>query len=260
MKKVSFIVSVAALLLPIGAFADAHEEEEQALLSDVWWVVPKKGMEAEFFEAAEAHMAFRAEAGESRSWWAYTVAAGKNTAPVQFRSCCFDWADFDAHVAEDQEKGFGEHWNANVDQYVDHYHHYIEQSDMENSHWPDEGTDGPYYGVTTWSYKPWSGPAPDEARKKLSQVALENGWAKDDNNWVWMTRQIGAPSLSIVSSYASFAEMEPPEQSFFEFIAEQMGSPEEASEVFKVFNSGFSGSDFTIWVQNTALSTPSDDD
>ena len=116
MKKVSFIVSVAALLLPIGALADAHEEEAPAPLHDVWWVVPKKGMEAEFVEAAAAHMAFRAEAGESRQWWAYTVAAGHNIAPVQFRSCCFDWADIDAHVAEDAEKGLSADWNANVDQ------------------------------------------------------------------------------------------------------------------------------------------------
>ena len=259
MKKVSFIVSVAALLLPLGVLADGHEEEAPAPLHDVWFVVPIKGMEAEFIEAATEHMAFRAEAGESRQWWAYTVAAGHKTAPVQFRSCCFNWADIDAHVAEDAEKGLSADWNANVDQYVDHYHHYIERSDMENSHWPEDGTGGPYYGVTTWSYKPWSGPAPDEARKKLAQTALENGWASDDNNWMWLTREIGAPKLMIVSSYASFAEMEPPEQSFFEFITEQMGSAEEASEVFTVFNSGFSGSDFTIWEYNEALSTPSDD-
>ena len=48
MKKVAFIASVAALLLPIGASADGHEEEAPAPLSDVWWVVPKKGMETEF--------------------------------------------------------------------------------------------------------------------------------------------------------------------------------------------------------------------
>ena len=260
MKRVSFIVSVAALLMPVGAMADGHEEEAQPSLSDVWWVVPKHGMETEFAEAAAAHMAFRAEAGEEREWQAYRVAVGHNIAPIQFRSCCYDWADLDAHLEEDGEKGLGEHWNANVHQYVDHYHHYIEDSDMENSHWPEDGTDGPYYGVTTWSWKQGAGPAPGEARKKLSQMALSEGWANDDNNWIWMTREAGEPKLMIVSSYANYADMAPPEQTFFEFIAEKTGSEEEASKVFSVFASGFTDSDYTVWVLDEELSSPNDDD
>lgn len=261
MKKVSFFISVAALLLPVGALADAHEEEVQPPLSDVWMVVPKHGMEAEFAEAAAAHMAFRAEAGESRQWQAFRVVLGHNMTPVQFRSCCFDWADLDAHAAEDAEKGLSENWNANVNQYVDHYHHYIERTDAENSHWPEEGTDGPFYGVTTWSAKQGAGPGSGEARKKLSQMALENGWASDDNNWLWLTREAGgSPKLMIVSSYSNYADMEPPEQTFFEFVAEEMGSEEEASMVFQAFGSGYSDSDYSVWEHDTSLSTPSDDE
>ena len=69
MKKSSLIVSlagVAALMLPFGLLADSHEEGmDRGPISDIWYVVPKRGMEAQFTEAMTAHMAFRAEAGET---------------------------------------------------------------------------------------------------------------------------------------------------------------------------------------------------
>lgn len=66
------------------------------------------------------------------------------------------------HVAfcEDAEKGFGANWMANVDQYVDHYHHYIEVADYENSDWPADLGQKPYYGVTSWAVKDNAGPGP----------------------------------------------------------------------------------------------------
>jgi hypothetical protein len=125
-------------------------------------------------------------------------------------------------------------------QYVDHAHHYIEYMDWENSHWPDGESDGPYFGVTAWKMKPNQGSGPREARLKLSQMALENGWGDADNQWLWHWR-IG-------------------EQSFFEFITEHMGSEEEASALFDQFGSGFAGSDYTVWVHREDLSTPASEE
>ena len=260
MKKVSFWVSAAALLVPLGALADAHEEEAQPALSDVWFVIPKAGMEAEFMEAAAAEMAKRAEMGESRRWDAYGVAVGHNIRPIQYRSCCFEWADVDALVAEGEEKGLDDSWNENVGPYVDHYHHYMEAFDWENSHWPDTGTDGPYFGVTSWKIKSGSGAAMESIRKQLSEMALENGWASDDNNWLWHSRIGGKPIQMIVSSYASYADMAPPEQSFFEFVAEQMGSEEEAAELFAAWGASFTGSDYTVWEHIPELSSAPDEE
>lgn len=260
MKKFSWIAVVAAFVLPLGALAEHHEEpEEPAPLTDVWLLVPKAGMQAEFAEAAEKHMAFRAEAGESRSWMAFRPVIGSNMAVVQFRSCCFDYADMDAYIAEDGELGLSANWNENVDQYVDHYHHYMDRNDWENSHWP-EGSDGPYYGVTAWTWKEGAGPAPDEVRKTFSQTAKTEGWADAGNNWIWLQRIGGEPTLAIVSSYASFADMAPPEQSFFEFLTEKLGSEEEASEMFTTFGSGFSSSEYSVWEYDENLSTPSEEE
>ncbi len=63
MKKSSLIVSIAAmagLILPLSLLAQ-DEEEGQGPLADVWFVVPKRGMEAQFSEAMAAHIAFRAD-------------------------------------------------------------------------------------------------------------------------------------------------------------------------------------------------------
>ena len=260
MKKPTVITGlfgVVTLALPLALWADDREEAPPAL-SDVWIMVPKKGMEGEFSAAVAEHQAMRAETGDTRSWQVYTVEIGDHIGLYQFRACCFDWADQDAYEAEGADKGFGAHWNENVHPYVAHYRHYLEKLDWENSHWPDGQGNGPYYGVTTWKIKEGAGPAWSEARKTMSQLAINEGWASDDNNWLWISRIGGKDTLAIVSSYASYADMEPPEQSFFAWAGEQLGE-EEAGALIGDFVSGFSSSDYTVWKHNEALSAQDGD-
>ncbi len=261
MKKSSLIVSiagVAVLMLPFGLLADSHEGAmDRGPISDIWYVVPKRGMEAQFAEAMTAHMAFRLEADESRGWGAYRVAAGHDIRPIAFRSCCFEWADLDAYAAEEVEKGIDADFNENVDQYVDHYHHYLERVDWENSNWPENN--GPFYRVTTWTIKQGAGPGTEEARKKLSDVALNQGWAEAGHNWVWISRIVGKPITQIVTSFENYADMAPTEPSFFEFVTEKLGA-EEAAAVFSQFGSGFASADITIWKYDASLSTLGDDE
>lgn len=258
MKKYTWIAVFAALVLPLGALADHHEEPEQpAPLTDAWLLVPKAGMDAKFTEAAKKHMAFRAKAGESRTWMTFRPVIGDKLNAVQFRSCCFDYADQDAYIVEDEKLGLSADWNKNVDPYVDHYHHYLDRNDWENSHWP-EGSDGPYYGVTSWTLKEDAGQGPSEARKQFSQTAKKEGWgeAGDGHNWLWLERIGGKDVLALVISFESFADMAPDEPSFFEFLSEKMGSPEAASEMFEKFGAGFASSDYTVWVYDADISTP----
>jgi hypothetical protein len=258
MKRCTWIAVFAALVLPLGALADSHEApEEPAPLSDVWIIAIKGGMDAKFTEAAKKHMAFRAKAGESRTWMGYRQVIGDKLNVVQYRACCFDYADQDAYMVEDEKLGLADDWNKNVDQYVDHYHHYLEKTDWENSHWP-EGSDGPYYGVTSWTWKEGAGPGPGEARKEFSQTAKKEGWGEAGNghNWLWMHRIGGKDVLSLVISFASFADMAPDEPSFFDFLAEKMGSAEAASEMFTKFGAGFESSDYSVWVYDAEISTP----
>lgn len=255
MKKIFSLLTMLALLmaLPFGVHADNHEKT--AMLDDVWLVLPKKGMEAEFYEAAAAHMQWRSEQGESRDWNAYNVTLGDNPNIVMFRAGLFDWPEMDGFVQEDGEKGFGEHWNENVHPFVDHYHHYFERMDFEHSNWPDDETDYKYYGVTTWVWKEDADNSSSEARKTISKILIDEGWGEQGNNWLWHSRIGGRPELKLVSGFESFADMAPPEVTLFAFLTEKMGSAEEVGEMIDAFNSGFVSSDYTVWAPVPSLST-----
>lgn len=262
MKRTSYLVSlagIAALTLPLSLFAQDEEAEAPKPLSDVWMIVLKPGMEAQFNDAMATHMQFRKDAGESRSWQAYRVSVGHDIRPIQYRSCCFDWADLDDHVAESQDKGIGENFQATVAQYVEHYHHYLEEADWENSHWPETGTSGPYYGVRSWKNKQGRGPASSDAKETLSQLGITGGWATDENNWLWLSRIGGDSMTAIVSSFANYAQMEDDDPTFFEFVTEELGA-EEAGAVFAAFGNGFEDSDYTIWRLDESISTPADEE
>ncbi len=261
MTKITRLISVVAalgLMLPMAAFADSHEPP--APLTDVWFVVPKSGMGAEFFEAAEKHMADRKARGETREWSTFQPVIGHKLNVYQFRSCCFDWADQDAYEKERAEKGLPEAWNENVHQYVDHYHHYIEATDWENSHWPDgENTSVDLYGVTTRKWKENPGGGPSEARKKLSKMAKEDGWAESGHEWLWMNRIGGSGELMLVIPFRDYAEMAQPDPTFWEWLVEHMDSEDAAGAIVDQMNAGFVSSDYTVWQRVPELSTTSDD-
>lgn len=262
MKRTSILASlagIAVMALPLSLIAQEDDAEAPESLSDVWMVVVKPGMEAQFDEAMATHLQFRKDAGELRTWQAYRVVVGHNLKPIEFRSCCFSWADLDDYEADDAEKGLSENFQATVAQYVDHYHHYLEETDWENSHWPTTGTSGPYYGVTSWTNKQGRGPASSQAKERLSQVGIANGWANDDNNWLWFSRIGGDSTTMIVSSYANYAQMEDDDPTFFDFIVEELGE-EEAGELFDAFGNGFDDSDYAIWKLDESISTPVDEE
>lgn len=252
MEKRSFIASLLGpvlLLIPLALWA---QDDERAPLSDVWYMVPKQGMAPQFEAAMKTHMAFRADAGDSRQWEAYDAAVGGNPMIYQWRAGGQNWADMDAYAEEEEQNGYAANFMENVDQYVDHYHHYIEESEYETSNWPQDLGQHPYYGVTTWNRKQGAFMESDAARKKLSEVALEGGW---ESRWLWHSRIGGRPALMIATPYESYADMAPPEQPFFEFVAEQLDSEEEAGKLFQAFAAGFTDSNYTIWTYRPDLSS-----
>ncbi len=251
MRKTSFITSIfgtALLLIPLSLLA---QDNERAPLVDVWYIMPKAGMLAEFEAAAKAHVAFRQDAGDSRTWEAYSTVLGSNPQLYQWREGGLTWADMDAYIAEDTKNGYSEHWWANVDKYVDHYHHYIEEADYANSKWPTDLGQHPYYLVTSWNIDPGDNGAGWEARKEISKIAIEEGW---EDNWLWLTRTGGSSALSVVNELKNMAAMESPEQNLYEFVSEQR-SPEKAAELFGKFNARYTNRNMTIWAHRPDLSS-----
>jgi hypothetical protein len=258
MRRTAIITGIVALLaLPLGVVADNHEEAPP--LSDVWIIVPKAGMEAEFNEAVREHVAFRKAQGESRSWNGFRVVIGDNLRPVMFRHCCFDWADQDSYIAEESQEAIMADYYEKVFPYVDHAHHYFEESDRENSHWPEgDATDGPYFWVTTLKWQAGSGPGPGNAREKLSQLAKEHGWDDAGNEWLWITRIGGEPMVMLVGASPDFAGMADPETSFYEFMSEKMGSFDELDEVLEQYRKGMKSVNSSLWMRDDSISTPED--
>lgn len=256
-RLVGGVTVLAALFAaPFAVLADGHEAEPN--LSSVWVFAPKQGMGAEFEAAVKEHVAFREANGDSRAWQMYSVAVGDKIGIYQVRACCFDWADQDAYVAENADKGFGAHFNETVGPYVDHTHHYFDENDWENSAWPDDLDGYQFYGVTTWTWKEDADPAVSEIRKEMSQMAIESGWG-DENYWLWHTRVGGKPILMIVSPYKNYADMAPPEKDFVEVLVEHSGkSAEEIGSMFQAFGSGFSSSEYTVWQHRPDLSLADD--
>jgi hypothetical protein len=250
------LFATLAFSLPLSLPADNHEQPKP--LTDVWYVIPKRGMEAEFESAVKAHNRYRVDQGEAREWSIYVPVVGHNLRVYQFRSCCHDFADLDKFESEDGKQGLTRHWNENVDQYVDHYHHYLERNDWKHSHMLEDGGPFKYYGVTSWVWKEDAGPASGIARRHFSKIAKEQGWASEDHQWLWLSRIGGKAVLMLVNPMENYADMAPTDPSFYDFLAEKLGSETAADAVFADFNSGFASSDYTIWTEREDL-TPDDD-
>ena len=257
-KLAGVLAGVVALLFSFNALADSHEEGPGAI-SDVWVFALKRGMEEEFTAAMQEHIADRKEMGEPRTWYGYRAEVGHHPGLIMYRSAPMSYADHDAYLSADLGE-IGEAFNETVDPLVDHYHHYIDAYDWENSHWPDDdSTAGPLFTEVVRKWRPGGGYASNQARKKMSQVALNDGWAEKGYEWLWIDRTGGAPAQAIVFPNANYAGMAPTGEEFGAWFTEQMGSEEAAAEVFEAWLSGFSGIDVTIWRHDPSLSTPSDD-
>ena len=253
------LVGFVALLFAFNALAEGHEEERGAI-SDVWVFAVKRGMEEQFTTAMKEHIAVRKEMGEARVWYAYRAEVGHHPGLVMYRSAPMSYADHDAYLAGDFS-AMSEAFNENIDPLVDHYHHYIDSYDWKNSHWPDdETTEGPLYTEVSRTWKPGGGTASNQARERMSQIALDDGWAEKGYEWLWVNRTGGKPMQAMGGPRAKDADMAPTGDDFGEWLAEQVGSDEEAAGIIKTWLKGFSETNVTIWRHDPEISTPSDEE
>jgi len=261
MKKTSTMLLLSLLasmlyLLPLGAMA----EDEPGPLAEMWLVTTKTGHQGDFQAALKEHMAVRAEHGDPWKWQTYTANVGKHLDQVAIRYCCIDWADVDSYEQWNKNNpDVMNHWLEKVDQHAEKYEHYFEQLDWDNSNWT-EGS-GPYrfFGVTEWAIKGGHGADFEAAREKMSQIALDQGWANTGRNWIWTTTIGGKQTQGIVVPYKNYADMAPGEESFYEFLVKQLGSEEAASGLLKTFSGATWGSEYTVWEHRPDLSMKEDD-
>jgi hypothetical protein len=255
MKKRLILASLLLVMNAIPLLAIA--EDEPASIADMWVVTPKAGQQAEFEAALTAHLAFRAGNGDTRNWQTFTIVAGGDELGEYFiRHCCFTWPDQDAYLALEKDKGYDEHWSENVDQFVKSYKHIFQEIDWDNSQWPEDAGDFSLFGVTNWTPKPGHGAQRRAAMAAFTKTTTEHVW---DHTWSWSWSIGGPDRLSLVMPYKNFADMVPPEQTFYAFMIEHHGE-EAAAEIFNNFSSSFWESGYTIYRHRSELSMSGDDD
>jgi hypothetical protein len=253
-----YVLSVLAalfFLLPAAAAA----EDAPPPLAEMWMVTPKAGQGSELRKALAEHMKFRAENGDPRSWQVYTPLLGEKLSQVGIRFCCFNWADQDAYREWSKNaKKVGEHLEKHVAPHAEHWAHYFESINWGNSHWTDSADSATLFAVTEFTVKPGQAAEFKVARDEILQIALNQGWATDQNSWIWSSTIGGAPKESIVIPHANFASMDREEESFSQFLAKHMGA-DAAASLMKQFASSTSGSEYQIWELQKDLSMDSGD-
>jgi len=256
-------IRIALVLLAAGIFLTAGPliaDDEPGSIVEMWVIVPKAGHETELNAALEKHMAFRSEQGDPWQWVAYTPLLGEDLGRVAVRSCCHKWADVDTYAEWSKSNSqVGAHFGEHVAPHVEKYEHYFEKIDWANSHWNSEGGPYKFYGVTEFAIKAGHDAEFTAALEKMSQIAIEQGWANDDRNWIWSSTIGGKSVVSIVVPYENFAGMAGSGEDFGAFLARQLGSAEAAADLMKQFSGSTWGSDYQIWVHETELSMSAED-
>ena len=248
---------IAALMLCAPAALAAADNPPPIV--EMWVLSPKEGSSAEFSKALAEHMAVRTENGDPRSWQAYTPTLGDELNRVAVRACCFNWADQDAYNEWVMgAEAVRNHYNETVAPLVGHTAHYFEQMDWPNSHWNQEAGPYTYFAVTEFKLKTDKVGQFDAARDKISQIALNQGWASAERSWVWSDTIGGKPTVSIVVPHKNYASMDGGDQSFMEFLSDHMGSPEAASALMQEFSEATWGSSFQLWRHSEKLSMKND--
>jgi len=256
MKKVSTSLLLSLLasmlyLLPLSTMA----EDEPGSLAEVWLVTVKNGYLGNFQEALKQHTAVRLEHGDPWKWQVYTTVVGTDLNQTAIRYCCVNWTDVDSYEQWNRSNpDVTKHWFEVVAPHVEKLEHYFQQIDWKNSHWNEGADSNRLYGVTQWTIKGGSGADFAVALEKMSQIAIDQGWATAERNWAWSDRIGGRDTQSLVIPYKNYADMQPGEESFYAFLAKHMGSEEAAGELFKKFSGASWGSEYTVWEHRPDLS------
>lgn len=232
------------MLLPLAVQA----EEQPPRLAEMWTMLPKADQSSDFFKGLEEHMKFRMEAGDPQTWKTYTPMLGDDLGLVAVRACCMNWADGDSYREWGQQNPeVNKHFNEHVAPYVESYGHYFDEISWVNSNTKGDWSKFRFFAVTQFKLKVGMAGKFDAARDKISQIALNQGWATEERPWIWSSRVGGSPAESIVVPHENMASMDRDKQNFFNFMSKALGSDEAAEELFGELGSAVAEQEFQIW-------------
>lgn len=233
-----------ALIVLLGAFFMPAVNAQEGNVAEIWVMHVKDGQSEAFEAAFTKHVAQRNKANDAREWRVYVPVVGEHLGYYVVRYCCANWSDLDDYAAWTMQSKIDEHWNKNVDKHVASYEHYLDLVDFANSNWPEDDADIAMVGITRFNMKGGTTAAVNETKSRMSQIAKEGNWPR---SWAWLSRVGGKGGLMLASPYKSWADMAPPEQNFVAFLAEQMGSRDEAQALWGRFGENIDSSSYSVY-------------
>lgn len=249
----SFLLAVV-LAAPMASMA----EDAQAPMAETWMVILEKG--TGFFGPYKEHLEFRAENGDPWRWQLYLPLLGDNTHRAAVRHCCFNWSDLDAYREwGSSNPQVNEHFQERVTPHAVKYEHYLEIIDWKNSHWSEENGPYPLFEVVEFELKAGHAAAFVAAKEKMSQIAIDQGWAKDQV-WLWTSIIGGKQRESLIIPRKNFADFDAGGGGFLAFLTEQIGSAETAEELTQQFSDATWSFNFQIWQHQQEFSMKNSDD
>lgn len=246
MQKINLVKLFNSLIISIILTFSTLSQgaENKANLADVWIMVPHEGKSAKFESAFNAHLKFRQKQQDPRIWKTYTPVVGRDISFYVVRSCCLNWADLDSYQQWSDKAKVLAHWNKNVAPFVSHYEHYFNELDFANSHWPESNDGMKYFAVTQYRVKMGKRGSIAEGKKTLSDYAKAMKWPY---HWSWSDQIGGKEGLSLVIPYSNYADMAPPEESFYQAIVKHLKDEDKAKAIFKQWSGNFKSTDYTIY-------------
>ena len=216
MKK-SVLLIAAALFGLMNAVAFAADTPT---IARMWKVTPKPGMEQDLEDAIKAHSAYRMDNKDSWTWNVYQTLSGDMDGSCFIRSANHTWADIGAYSDSEFVENARNHWNANVDQYVQTYHGSMAEYLPEISNWP-EGAVYEYYWVYTYHIQPGRTQAWEAAAKAIVDVLKEQGW---DDTWAFTRHLTGdAAATSLVLPENDWGGFAGPENDAYQTVVAAKG-------------------------------------
>jgi len=254
MNKVNLsIFKYVLIVISFTLSSTAFSADAPANLADVWKMVPNDGQASQFESAFKEHLLFRKKQNDPRNWQTYTPVIGDDLNFYIVRYCCLNWADLDSYQQWSEQVKMMEHWNKIVAPFINRYEHYFSELDFANSNWP-ESTDGmEYFAVTQYQVKMGKGGTTVESKKTLSDYAKAMKWPY---YWSWSDQIGAADELSLVIPYKTYADMAPPETSFYQAIVKHLNDKGKANTIFSQWSSNFASSHYTVYRLRADLSMP----
>jgi len=228
-------------------------------LAERWMVTVKPDHLADFYAALKEHIDVRQANGDPWDWEIYSGYTGDKIGEYGIRYCCANWSELDAYEKWNSENpAVIEHWMAKVHPLLEKTEHYYDIVDWANSHWNSDEGPYRYFSVDEWTIKGGHEAQLTAARKKMSQIALNQGWSAAGNSWIWYRQIGGEAKLSIVIPHKNLASMAGKGESFGDFLGKHLGSPQAAAELMQEFSSSTWKSETNIWIHHPEFSTGGD--